>query len=88
MSCGCPTGPGRTITDPAKHAEWHRLVLEQGGPSGAVNAASLLRVRGDALPALEDVEPDPEVRRENFFHLRRTAIAVLVERERTWGPKT
>jgi hypothetical protein len=44
--CACPQGPGRHITDPERHAEWHRQVVEQGGPDGIVNAATLRATRG------------------------------------------
>lgn len=44
--CGCPTGPGRTVRDAAAHDAWHALVLEQGGPAGAVNATTLRAARG------------------------------------------
>ena len=46
LSCGCPIGPGRTITDPARHEEWHALVVEQGGPAGDVSAVTLQAERG------------------------------------------
>ena len=48
--CGCPTGPGRSITDEARHADWHRLVIEQGGPAGLVNAETLRAARGWKTP--------------------------------------
>lgn len=84
--CGCPTSTGRIINDVAQHAAWHRLVVEQGGSAGTVNATTLLKARGITRSARpEDVEPDPEMRRQNYAHMRSTAIAVLLERQRTWG---
>ncbi len=44
--CGCPTSPARTVVDELAHTRWHRLVVEQGGPAGAVDAHSLREVRG------------------------------------------
>lgn len=46
MACRCPQYRGVTITDPAKHREWHALVVEQGGPDGLVNAETLKAARG------------------------------------------
>lgn len=46
LDCGCPDGPALTITDPTQHAAWHTLVVEQGGPAGAVNAETLQAARG------------------------------------------
>lgn len=43
--CACPSTPGRRITHPAKHAEWHALVVAQGGPAGEVNAVTLRAAR-------------------------------------------
>ena len=45
-ACSCPQGPGRTITDPERHAAWHALVAEQGVTSEFVNAATLQAARG------------------------------------------
>lgn len=44
--CGCPAGPGRQISDQAKHAAWHALVVEQGGPAGEVSVDTLRAARG------------------------------------------
>lgn len=44
--CACPTAPGRTISDPSRHAAWHALVVEQGGPADLVDAVSLRATRG------------------------------------------
>jgi hypothetical protein len=46
VDCGCQGGLASTITDPARHAAWHALVVEQGGPAGAVNAETLQAARG------------------------------------------
>lgn len=45
MTCPCPTYPGRTITDPATHAAWHALVVEQGGPDGLCDLNALVAAR-------------------------------------------
>lgn len=39
--CRCPNGS----RSPA-HLAWHRLVIEQGGPAGLVNAQTLRDARG------------------------------------------
>lgn len=44
--CGCPTSPARAVVDQVAHARFHRLVVEQGGPAGAVDAASVRLARG------------------------------------------
>lgn len=44
--CACPTGPGVTITDPARHDAWHLLVIEQHGPAEQVNTQTLRAARG------------------------------------------
>jgi hypothetical protein len=46
LPCGCPSGPGSAITDQAAHDAWHTLVVQQGGPAGAVNADTLQAARG------------------------------------------
>lgn len=46
LPCGCPTGSGRSISDQAVHNAWHALCVEQGGPAGAVTAATLQAARG------------------------------------------
>lgn len=57
-TCGCSTGPGVTITDPAAHAAWHELVVEQGGPAGRVDARSLQTARGmrTAAPDMHSIQ--------------------------------
>lgn len=45
-ACRCPQTPGRTITDPARHAAWHTLVVEQGGPAELVDLQALREARG------------------------------------------
>jgi hypothetical protein len=44
LACGCPLG--RAITSPARHEAWHALVVEQGGPAGAVDLETLQAARG------------------------------------------
>lgn len=40
--CGCPVGPGRVITDPARHAAWHAEVAGQTGlETGPIDAQAL-----------------------------------------------
>lgn len=46
VSCSCPAHPGRAVTDPAAHAAWHQLVVEQGGPASLVDLESLRAARG------------------------------------------
>lgn len=46
MTCLCPQHPGRSTNDPVQHEAWHALVVEQGGPAGLVDAASLQAARG------------------------------------------
>jgi hypothetical protein len=48
--CGCPDQPHRRILNPAAHAAWHALVVEQGGPAGEVNAQTLRAARGFSTP--------------------------------------
>ncbi len=45
-ACGCPKNPARTITDPQKHQDWHRLVVQQGGPAGEVSFVTLRTKKG------------------------------------------
>lgn len=52
LGCGCPTTPGRTVTDPERHTAWHALVETQGGPAGAVDHVTLCAARGFATPTL------------------------------------
>jgi hypothetical protein len=53
----CPVDDLRQITDPARHAAWHQLVVDQGGPVGAVNAETLQAARGfkTVTPAAETI---------------------------------
>lgn len=62
-TCACPSHPGRTITDPVRHAAFHELVVEQGGPAGVVDAQSLQAHRG-----MRTAAPDMHSIRER--HLR------------------
>lgn len=38
--CGCPRYPGRRVTDPQRHAEWHARCAARG-LTGAVTAAAV-----------------------------------------------
>lgn len=44
--CGCPSTAGHRINDVPRHLAWHALVVEQGGPVGAVNVETLRAARG------------------------------------------
>ena len=44
--CGCPTHPGRRIMNIQRHLAWHDLIVEQGGPAGAVTLRTLQASRG------------------------------------------
>jgi hypothetical protein len=71
--CGCPQHPGRSISDPAAHAAWHALVVEQGGPAGRVDVETLKEERDLAVaPA-----PDAAARKQALSRIRRRAIAVI-----------
>lgn len=70
MTCPCP---GR-ITDPQRHAAWHELVVEQGGPAGAVDVVSLSRARGHR-EATGELPGTPAERRRHYGRLRTQAIA-------------
>lgn len=51
--CLCPNG-NRT----PEHLAWHRLVIEQGGPAGLVNAKTLQAARGmkTAAPDMHSIQ--------------------------------
>lgn len=52
--CGCLDARGHTITDPDRHVAWHALVVEQGGPAGAVNGETVRQARGMSMVAPPD----------------------------------
>ena len=51
--CHCPNGNRSSA-----HLAWHRLVIEQGGPAGMVNARTLQEARGmkTAAPDMHKIQ--------------------------------
>ena len=58
VACRCPR-PER-ITDAERHAQWHELVVEQGGPAGLVDASTLRGARG--LASADERRPARQLR--------------------------
>lgn len=61
--CGCPKSPGKRIHDVDRHLAFHALVVEQGGPEGVVDFASVRAMRGQTHQA-------PDMHKVHEKHVR------------------